>query len=221
MRRPFSTVKKTIENSWSRSILIHQIELGLFQRTGKAITNFDKTLPLPHSDLAHETLKDPYKLDFLTLAEQAREKDLEEQLVKHITSFLLELGAGFSFVGRQVALKIDNKEFYIDLLFYHIKLKCYIVIELKSVEFRAEFAGKLNLYLSAVDDLIKTDGENPTIGLLLCKSKSKIVAEYALRGMSQPIGIAEYELSKAVPEDLKSSLPTIEEIELATTKAIQ
>lgn len=213
--------RKTIENGWSRSVLIHQIELGLFHRQGKAITNFDKTLPQPHSDLANETLKDPYKLDFLTLHEKAREKDLEEQLIKHITSFLLELGAGFSFVGRQVALKVDNKDFFIDLLFYHIKLKCYVVVELKSVEFRAEFAGKLNLYLSAVDDLIKTEAENPSIGLLICKSKSKIIAEYALRGMSQPIGIAEYELSKAVPENLKSSLPSIEEIEQATTKAMQ
>lgn len=214
-------VQKTLENNWSRSVLLHQIELGLFQRLGKSTNNFEYTLPLPQSDLAIETLKDPYKFDFLTLTEKAQEKDIEEQLVKHITSFLLELGAGFSFVGRQVAIKIDDKDFYIDLLFYHIKLKCYVVIELKSVEFKAEFAGKMNLYLSAVDDILKTDSENPTIGLLLCKSKSKIIAEYALRGMSQPIGIAEYELSKAIPENLKSSLPSIEEIEQATTKAMR
>ena len=140
-------------------------------------------------------------------------KDIEEQLVEHITSFLLELGAGFSFVGRQVPLKVDGRDFYIDLLFYHIKLKCYVVVELKSVEFKAEYAGKLNLYLSAVDDLIKTKSENSTIGLLLCKSKSKIVAEYALRGTSQPIGVAEYEIIKSIPEYLKTELPTIEEIE--------
>ena len=213
--------RKTLENNWSRSVLVHQIELGLFQRLGKSTNNFDYTLPLPQSDLAIETLKDPYKFDFLTLIEKAQEKDIEEQLVKHITSFLLELGAGFSFVGRQVPIKVDGKDFYLDLLFYHIKLKCYVVIELKSVEFKAEFAGKMNLYLSAVDDKLKTDSENPTIGLLLCKSKSKIIAEYALRGMSQPIGIAEYELSKAVPENLKSSLPSIEEIEQATTNAIR
>lgn len=214
-------VEKTLENNWSRAVLVHQIELGLFSRLGKSTNNFESTLPAPQSDLAKETLKDPYKFDFLTLSEKAKEKDIEEQLVQHITNFLLELGAGFSFVGRQVAVKVDEKEFYLDLLFYHIPLKCYIVVELKSVEFKAEFAGKMNLYLSAVDDLFRSESENPTIGLLLCKSKSKIIAEYALRGMSQPIGIAEYELSKAIPEDLKSRLPSIEEIEEATTKAIQ
>ena len=211
---------KTIENNWSRSVLIHQIELGFYKRHGKAITNFTKTLPSPHSELATETLKDPYKFDFLTLQEKALEKDIENQLVKHITSFLLELGTGFSFVGQQVPVKIDNQDFYIDLLFYHIKLKCYVVVELKAIEFKAEFTGKMNLYLSAIDDNLKTDAENPTIGLLLCKSKSKIIAEYALRGMTQPIGIAEYEINKAIPKEIKTELPTIEEIELATTQAI-
>ena len=212
---------KTIENNWSRSVLIHQIELGFYKRHGKAITNFTKTLPTPHSELATETLKDPYKFDFLTLQEKALEKDIENQLVKHITSFLLELGTGFSFVGQQVPVKIDNQDFYIDLLFYHIKLKCYIVVELKAIEFKAEFAGKMNLYLSAIDDSLKTDAESPTIGLLLCKSKSEIIAEYALRGMTQPIGIAKYEINKAIPKEIKTELPTIEEIELATTKAIR
>lgn len=211
--------KKTIENNWSRSVLINQISSDFYNRQGKAITNFTQTLPEPHSELATETLKDPYKLDFLDLQEKILEKDIESQLVKHITSFLLELGAGFSFVGQQVPLKIDKQDFYIDLLFYHIKLKCYVVIELKAIEFKAEFAGKMNLYLSAVDDTMKTDSDNPTIGLLLCQSKSEVVAEYALRGMTQPIGIAEYELSNAIPKDLKSNLPTIEKIEkeLATT----
>jgi len=213
--------KKTIENNWSRSVLLHQIELGLYERQGKAITNFTNTLPTPHSELATETLKDPYKFDFLTLQEKALEKDIETQLVKHITSFLLELGTGFSFVGQQVPIKIDNQDFYIDLLFYHIKLKCYVVVELKAIEFKAEFAGKMNLYLSAVDDTLKTELENPTIGLLLCKSKSEIIAEYALRGMTQPIGIAEYEINKAIPKEIKAELPTIEEIELATTMAIR
>lgn len=210
---------KTLENNWSRSVLAHQIDLDFFHRKGMAITNFKDTLPEPQSELAVETLKDPYKFDFLTLAEKALEKDVEEQLVKHITSFLLELGVGFSFVGRQVPLKIDDRDFNIDLLFYHIKLKCYVVVDLKSMEFKAEYAGKMNLYLSAVDDLIKSEGENPTIGLLLCKSKSKVIAEYALRGTTQPIGIAEYEIIKSIPEDLKTKLPTIEEIEneLATT----
>jgi len=212
---------KTIENNWSRSVLLHQIELNLYERHGKAITNFTKTLPTPHSELATETLKDPYKFDFLTLQEKALEKDIEIQLVKHITSFLLELGTGFSFVGQQVPVKIDNQDFYIDLLFYHIKLKCYVVVELKAIEFKAEFAGKMNLYLSAIDDSLKTEAENPTIGLLLCKSKSKIIAEYALRGMTQPIGIAEYEINNAIPKEIKTELPTIEEIELATTKAIR
>ncbi len=211
---------KTIENNWSRSVLLHQIELGYYERRGKATTNFIETLPAPHSELATETLKDPYKFDFLTLQEKALEKDIENQLVKHITSFLLELGKGFSFVGQQIPVKIDNQDFYIDLLFYHIKLKCYIVIELKAIEFKAEFAGKMNLYLSAIDDTLKTEAENPTIGLLLCKSKSEIIAEYALRGMKQPIGIAEYEINKAIPKEIKTELPTIEEIELATTKAM-
>lgn len=212
-------ISKTLENNWSRAVLEHQIDLDFYNRSGKAITNFNDTLPKPQSELAIETLKDPYKFDFLTLKEKALEKDIEEQLVKHITSFLLELGGGFSFVGRQVPIKIDGEDFYIDLLFYHIKLKCYVVVELKSVKFRAEYAGKMNLYLSAVDDLMKSEGENPTIGLLLCKSKSEVIAEYALRGTTQPIGVAEYEIVKSIPTDLKTELPTIEEIEqeLATT----
>ena len=212
---------KTIENNWSRSVLIHQIELDFFGRKGKAITNFEATLPTPHSELAIETLKDPYKFDFLTIQEKALEKDIEKQLVTHITSFLLELGNGFSFVGQQVPVKIDNQDFYIDLLFYHIKLKCYVVVELKAIEFKAEFAGKMNLYLSAIDDTLKSDNENPTIGLLLCKSKSEIIAEYALRGMKQPIGIAEYEINKAIPKEIITELPTIEEIEQATTRNIK
>ena len=205
--------EKTLKNNWSRAVLAHQIGLDLYSRKGKAITNFSNTLISPNSELANEVLKDPYKFDFLTINEKALEKDIEDQLVNHITAFLLELGTGFAFVGRQVPLEIDGKDFYIDLLFYHIKLKSYIVIELKAVEFKAEYAGKMNLYLSAVDDLIKTKDENPTIGLLLCRSKSKIVAEYALRGTTQPIGIAEYELIKSIPEDLKTTLPTIEQIE--------
>jgi len=206
-------IRKTLENNWSRAILSHQIELKLYSRHGKATNNFESTLPKPHSELAIETLKDPYKFDFLSMTEKVVEKDIEDQLIKHITSFLLELGTGFSFVGRQVPLKIDGQEFYVDLLFYHIKLKCYIVVELKTGEFKAEYAGKMNLYLSAVDDLIKSENENPTIGLLLCKSKSKVIAEYALRGTTQPIGVAQNEIVKAIPKDLKSSLPSISDIE--------
>ncbi len=213
-------INKTIENNWSRSVLEHQIDLDFYNRSGKAITNFQDTLPTPQSELAIETLKDPYKFDFLTLKEKALEKDIEEQLVKHITSFLLELGGGFSFVGRQVPIKIDGEDFFIDLLFYHIKLKCYVVVELKSVKFRAEYAGKMNLYLSAVDDLMKSETENPTIGLLLCKSKSEVIAEYALRGTTQPIGVAEYEIIKSMPANLKPELPTIEEIEKELAKTM-
>lgn len=212
---------KTIENNWSRSILLHQLDSNFYERQGKAITNFNVTLPEPQSELATETLKDPYKFDFLTLQEKAIEKDIENQLVNHITSFLLELGTGFAFVGQQIPIRIDNQDYFIDLLFYHIKLKCYIVVELKAIEFKAEFAGKMNLYLSAVDDKLKTDTDNPTIGLLLCKSKSEIIAEYSLRGMTQPIGIAEYEISDAIPKDIKTELPTVEEIEIATTRAIR
>lgn len=207
-------VSKTIENGWSQPVLVHQIESNLFERSeSKNITNFDKTLLHPHSELAQETLKDPYIFDFLSLHEKSKEKDIEEQLVKHITKFLLELGSGFAFVGNQYKIETKNKEYYIDLLFYHLKLNCYFVIELKSVEFRPEFAGKLNFYLSAVDDLVKSKNDNPTIGLILCKSKDKIEAEYRLRDISKPIGISEYQITKSIPKELKSNLPTIEEIE--------
>ena len=208
----FYTIK-TIENNWSRAVLGLQIESRLYERQGKAISNFQLTLPEKQSDLAAETLKDPYKFDFLTLTEKYKEKDIEEQLVKHITQFLLELGTGFAFMGRQYILKTPSKEYKIDLLFYHIRLRCFVVVELKAVEFKPEFAGKLSFYLSAVDDILRKENDNQTIGLLLCKSKDKIEAEYALRGIAQPIGIAEYELSKAIPENLKPELPTIQDIE--------
>ena len=205
---------KTIENGWSQSVLVHQIESGLYERSqSKKITNFDKTLITPHCELVQETLKDPYVFDFLLLHEKAKEKDIEEQLVKHITRFLLELGSGFAFVGNQYKIETQNKEYFIDLLFYHLKLKCYFVIELKNVEFKPEFAGKLNFYLSAVDDLVKSKDDNPTIWLILCKSKDKIEAEYSLRDINKPIGISEYQITKSIPSDLKSELPTIQEIE--------
>ncbi len=207
-------VSKTIENTWSRSVLVHQIESGLYERSeSEKITNFEKTLKSPHSELANETLKDPYIFDFLLLHEKAKEKDIEEQLVKHITKFLLELGSGFAFVGNQYKIETENKEYFIDLLFYHLKLKCYFVIELKNVAFKPEFAGKLNFYLSAVDDLVKSKTDNPTIGLILCKSKDKIEAEYSLRDINKPIGISEYQITKSIPNELKSTLPTIKEIE--------
>jgi predicted nuclease of restriction endonuclease-like (RecB) superfamily len=208
----FYTIK-TIENNWSRAVLGFQIENQLYERQGKAITNFSIALPEKQSDLAIETLKDPYKFDFLTLKEKVKEKDIEEQLVTNITQFLLELGTGFAFIGRQYILKTGNKDYKIDLLFYHIRLRCFVVVELKAVEFKPELAGKLSFYLSAVDDILRKENDKQTIGLLLCKSKDKIEAEYALRGISQPIGIAEYELSKAIPEKMKSELPTIQDIE--------
>lgn len=207
-------ITKAIEHGWSQTVLVHQLELKLYERSiTDKITNFSKTLAPAQSDLLRETLKDPYIFDFLCLSEDAKEKDIEEQLVKHITKFLLELGAGFAFVGNQYKLEVGEKEYYIDLLFYHLKLKCYFVIELKSVAFKPEFAGKLNFYLSAVDDMLKTETDNPTIGLILCKTKNKIEAEYSLRDIQKPMGISEYEITKSLPKELKTTLPTIEAIE--------
>jgi predicted nuclease of restriction endonuclease-like (RecB) superfamily len=204
---------KAIEHNWSRNILVMQIETRLLERSGKAVTNFAASLPAPHSDLAHESLKDPYRFDFLGLTEEAQEREIENALVKHVTEFLLELGAGFAFVGRQVLLDVGGEEFYIDLLFYHLKLRCYVVIELKSGKFKPEHLGQLGFYLTAVDRQVKNEHDNPTIGLLLCKSKNKIVAEYALGDKTQPLGIAEYKLLEALPSELQTSLPSIEQIE--------
>jgi hypothetical protein len=167
----------------------------------------------PTSDLANQTLKDPYLFDFLTLKKRADERSIEDQLTKHITQFLLELGTGFAFIGRQFKLEIGDKDFNIDLLFYHTKLRCYVVVELKAKNFKPEYAGKLSFYLSAVDDILKSDSDNPTIGIVLCQKKNKIEVEYALRGILQPIGVAEYQLIRAIPDDIRSSLPTTEEIE--------
>jgi len=206
---------KAIEHNWSRNILVMQIETRLLDRSGKAVTNFTANLPSPQSDLARESLKDPYRFDFLGLTDKAQEREVEHALVKHVTEFLLELGAGFAFVGRQVLLDVGGDEFFIDLLFYHLKLRCYVVIELKAVPFDPGFAGTLNLYLSAVDNLLRHPDDKPTIGLLLCKSKNDLVVEYALDGYRRPMGVAQWEtqLTQSLPEDLKGSLPTIEEIE--------
>lgn len=207
--------QKNLENGWSRNVLLHWIESDLFRRQGKAITNFETTLPTPHSDLALQTLKDPYSFDFLTLRERFDEKELEEGLINHIQRFLLEMGAGFSFVGRQVCLDVGGQDFYVDLLFYHLKLRCYVVVELKATEFKPDYAGKLNFYLTSVDSLLSHSDDKPTIGLLLCKTKNQVVAEYALRDIQKPIGVAEYEIKlvESLPENLKGSLPTTEEIE--------
>ena len=206
-------VQNTIHYNWSRAVLVHQIESKLYQREGKALNNFALTLPKPQSDLAQQTLKDPYIFDFLHLTKDYTERDLENGLIEHITKFLLELGAGFSFLGRQYHLEIGGQDFYIDLLFYHVKLHCYVVIELKATDFQPEYAGKLNFYLSAVDDRLRSDPDQPTIGILICKDKNKTVAEYALRDIHKPIGVSEYQLTQSLPDDLKSSLPSIEEIE--------
>lgn len=204
---------KAIENNWSRNILVMQIETRLLERSGKAVTNFPATLPKPQSDLACESLKDPYRFDFLGLTDKAQERETEKALVKHVTEFLLELGAGFAFVGRQVLLDVGGEEFFIDLLFYHLKLRCYVVIELKGGKFKPEHLGQLGFYLTSVDRQVKSEHDNPTIGLLLCKSKNKIVAEYALGDKSQPMGIAEYKLLESLPAELQTSLPSIEQIE--------
>lgn len=207
--------EKTIENGWSQSILLFQIESHLHQRQGKAITNFPATLPPELSDMAEQIFKDPYLFDFLGTADPRREREVEDAMVAHIQRFLLELGAGFAFVGRQVHLEVSDKDFYLDLLFYHLKLRCYIVVELKAVEFDSAFVGQMNLYLSAVDDLLRHPDDKPAIGLLLCKSKDKLIVEYALRNLNRPIGVAKWEtrLVRSLPKELKPSLPTIEEIE--------
>jgi len=206
-------IEKTIENAWSRAVLLHQIESSLHIRDKKSINNFDASLPPAQSDLAKALLKDPYRFDFLNLREKHDELELENSLTEHMTKFLLELGSGFAFVGRQYKLVVGGDEFKIDLLFYHIRLKCYIVVELKTVKFKPEFAGQLNFYVSAVDGEIRETNDNPTLGILICKSKNDTVVEYALQRVNSPIGVSEYELTSVLPDEFKSSLPSIEEIE--------
>ena len=206
-------VQKTLDNGWSRNVLVHEIESNLYERQGKAITNFGIKLPELQSDLAEQTLKDPCNFDFLTLTEDYNEKELENALTEQITQFLLELGTGFSYMGSQVNIKVGESNFYLDLLFYHVKLHCYIVVELKTEKFKPEFAGQLNFYVTAVNKQMKTEEDNQTIGILICKDKDNVVAEYSLENISQPIGIAEYELTKVLSKELESNLPTIHEIE--------
>lgn len=206
-------LQQTMENNWSRDTLALQIKSNLYMRQGKAVTNFSKTLPAPDSELAQQTLKDPYIFDFMTMAKPYKEKDIEDQLVANMTKFLLALGKGFAFVGRQYLVTVGDSDYYIDLLFYHVRLKCYVVIELKNTRFVPEYAGKLNFYLSAVDSIVKQPDDNATIGILLCRDKNNIEAEFALRDINKPMGVSEFELSEQLPDNLKSSLPTIEEIE--------
>jgi predicted nuclease of restriction endonuclease-like (RecB) superfamily len=206
-------IRQTIEHNWSRNMLTFHIEQKLFSRQGMGMSNFKETLPTPQAILAEQMLKDPYNFSFLTLEPKVQELDLEKQLTEHITRFLLELGKGFAYIGRQYPLKIGEKEYWIDLLFYHIRLRCFVVIDLKVTPFEPEHAGKMNFYLSAVDDLLKTEADHASIGIVLCKSKGAIEVEYALRGISKPIGVSEFVLTEALPDELRPSIPTVEEFE--------
>lgn len=206
-------VEKVLENNWSRAMLINFLDTNLYERQGKAVTNFKNTLPDIQSDLAQAITKDPYKFDFLSLTEKYNEKELKDALMDNITRFLLELGSGFSFVGREYRLEIGEKENFIDMLFFNINLRCYVVLEVKVTEFEPSFAGQLGTYVVAVNHQLKEDWQNPAVGLLVCKSMDKIEAQYALESTSQPLGVSSYELSKLIPENFKGSLPTIEELE--------
>ena len=208
-------IQKTIENGWSHSVLIHQIESKLYERQvlSQKVSNFESRLPAPQSELAVQTMKDPYVFDFIPYKEDMIERDIEQALVKEMTALLLELGTGFAFLGNQYHLNVGGEDFYLDLLFYNLNLRCYVVIELKTGEFKPEYAGKLNFYLSAVDGILKRETDNPTIGLLLCKSKNNVVAEYSLKDISKPIGVSEYTVTGQLPEELAKQLPSVEDIQ--------
>lgn len=207
--------KETAKNGWSRNVLVHQIESGLYERQAIAqkISNFESLLPAAQSELAVQTMKDPYVFDFIPFKEDMVERDIENALVKDVTALLLELGTGFAFLGNQYHLNVGGDDFYIDLLFYNLNLRCYVVIELKTGDFKPEYAGQLNFYLSAVDAQLKNDTDNPTIGLLLCKNKNNLVAEYSLKDMSKPMGISEYKISSVLPEEFSEQLPSVEDIQ--------
>lgn len=209
----FWYARMTIEHGWSRAVLLHHIESHLYERQGKAVTNFKATLPPLQSDLAEQAIKDPYTFDFLTLADDAREKELERGLVDHVRKFLLELGAGFAFVGQQVHLEVGGDDFYMDLLFYNLKLRCFVVVELKNGPFKPEYSGKMSFYLSAVDDRMRHKDDQPSVGIIMCRTKNKLVAEYALRDVRKPIGVSAFRLTRALPESLRGTLPTVGDIE--------
>jgi predicted nuclease of restriction endonuclease-like (RecB) superfamily len=213
--------KETVANGWSRNVLILQIESGLYTRQGSAITNFDLTLLPPQSDLAQQIIKDPYNFDFLTISDSAQEREIENALVDHIRNFLLELGLGFAFLGSQYPIEVSGKDYRLDLLFYHIHLRCFIVIDLKVGEFIPEYSGKMNFYVSAVDDTLKHPSDNPTIGIILCKAKDKTTVEYALRGSQQPIGVSTYQLETQLPASLRDQLPSIEQLEMEMENAVK
>jgi predicted nuclease of restriction endonuclease-like (RecB) superfamily len=207
-------MRQTVENGWSRNVLIHQIDNGLYQRQGKALTNFKRTLPAPQSDLAQQIVKDPYSFEFLSLSAEMQERDLERGLLEHLRLFILELGKGFAFVGSQYHLEVGGQDYYLDLLFYHLRLRCFVVFELKIEEFKPEFSGKMNFYLSAVDDQLKHADDQPSIGVILCKDRNAVVVEYALRDTSKPMGVAEYRLTpaRALPAKLRRELPTTDDL---------
>jgi predicted nuclease of restriction endonuclease-like (RecB) superfamily len=211
-------MRESLKNGWGRDMLAMMIKSKEHERQGRAISNFELLLPSPQSDMAKQTLKDPYIFDFLTLDTPFRERELELDLIRHLEKFLLEPGQGFAFVGRQYHLSLEEEDFYIDLLFYHLRLRCFFVIDLKTGPFRPEYAGKMNFYLNVVDDRLTNEADNPSIGLILCQDKKKILAEYALRGLNKPIGVSEYELTRTLPDELKSSLPSIEELEKELTE---
>jgi predicted nuclease of restriction endonuclease-like (RecB) superfamily len=214
-------MEQTLTNGWSRNVLMFQINAHAHTRHGKAVSNFLETLPSPQSDLAQQTLKDPYIFDFLTLTDPFHERELETELIRHLEKFLLELGQGFAFVGRQYRIEIGNEEFYIDLLFYHLILRAFIVIDLKKGKFKPEYAGKLNFYCNVVNDRLKHPTDQPTIGLILCQTKDRLLAEYSFSGIDKPIGISTYELTRALPQELQSALPTVEQIEAELGRAIK
>jgi predicted nuclease of restriction endonuclease-like (RecB) superfamily len=210
-------IRQAVENGWSRNVLVHQIESGLYRRQGKALTNFSRTLPAPHSELAQQVIKDPYNFDFLTLGPEIGERELERSLTEHVRDFILELGKGFAFLGSQFHLEVGGQDFFIDLLFYHVRLRCYVVIDLKIEDFKPEFAGKMNFYLSAVDEQLRHDQDHPSIGIILCKQRNNIIVEYALRDTNKPMGVAHYLLTpgEALPGDLQEDLPTAAELSAA------
>jgi predicted nuclease of restriction endonuclease-like (RecB) superfamily len=213
-------IQKTIDNGWSRNVLVMQIESHLYQRQGGATTNFERSLPSPQSDLAQQLIKDPYHFDFLSLSDDAQERELEKALVDHIRDFLIELGLGFAFLGSQYPIEISGKEYRLDLLFYHIQLHCFVVIDLKMGEFEPQHSGQMSFYVSAVDNLLRSDRDDPTIGIILCKSKDKTTVEYALQGNQQPIGVSTYQVPSQLPPKVKDSLPTVEQLEVELNTAI-
>jgi predicted nuclease of restriction endonuclease-like (RecB) superfamily len=211
-------LKAAVEQGWSQNVLVLQIKSRLHEREGKALTNFQRTLPPPDSDLAEQILKDPYNFDFLTVTQRAHEREIERGLLEHLRDLLLELGRGFAFVGSQVPLTVDEETFYMDLLFYHVRLHCYFVIDLKIGAFKPEYAGKLNFYLSAVDGMLRTERDDPTIGLLLCESRKGAVVEYAFKDIQKPIGVSTYRVTRELPEPLKAEVPSIEDLQAVVEK---